>query len=317
MEKRKMKSMMKKGVREGLFMPLKSPGGLGTYMSEVGESNIFVHSSLVDLVPKSRVTEPLIEIITAMAQEGTPEIAKSISKALPCFHSELYPWAGSMVNYYTKGIYSKVLTDMEKLHDEAHTFTYFNKANLRTQWFSVCEALKHKMTRKLDGHYVMRILPFITCSVIEPAIEGLKDALKTGANFTVADDPAEADFYVSVAVDYYFYCPDLQHAEGNDMDIDGDKAEVVKLFELVIKKHYVLPFWKKIQLHPDQEGTPIICNLPVSTFVSVSGYEDKVKEICENYAVLKTKTTHKDPMATKVKKIKEKSKLLDKMKARK
>lgn len=257
MEKVEIKKLKKKGTLEGLFLPDHITTGITKYVSMSEMEAMLVHRSVVDVVPKPKNLDLLIEIITALAAEGAPATAVAIAKALPCFQGDMYPWARSMLNFYTKGVYSKMLIDLDKSNEEAHNFTYLNKVNQRAQWVLVCEALKDKLVRKLDGKYEMRIESFANCQITEPNKEELIDLLKKKESFTNPEEykhAAAPDFFMAVSVDYYFFCPALSMADDDEIAMNEDKATASKLYELVSSRHYVLPFWKKVLVNPRSEG---------------------------------------------------------------
>jgi hypothetical protein len=62
----------------------------------------------------SSISPPTAKIFKWLYKSDIP-LAKGFANSIPLVHSEVYPWANGILNFYSIGVFGLILSDFDKI----------------------------------------------------------------------------------------------------------------------------------------------------------------------------------------------------------
>lgn len=232
-----------------------------------------------------------------------------------------------MLNFYTGGIYSKVMSSLDKHSDKAHHWQRIHPVTGVSYTIDVCTTLKKYKLRGFVGHHKLRIKPFFTTEFYKADVGGSPfDVISNYGNYDgrPEDINPAIHVFIKLTVEFMLFSPQDDEEEEKkeeeeemiEFDEDGskEKQKVGELFETVYTVHYVLPIFDRSTLGPVHLFGPVLrFNRPIDLASVIEGYPDEIEQILIKEA-LSREAASSDPMAKKIAKMQKEDRFYAKMK---
>lgn len=322
----KVKEFIKEANSHELFLPLKIDRHFVQAITPAHMLDKLVHRDRVIPVPSpKRCQSPTVKILNTL-QLSNDALWSLVANSIPVTRDDTLPWANSMLNFYTGGIYSKVMSSLDKHSDMAHHWQRIHPTTGVSYTIDVCTTLKKYKLRGFVGHHKLRIKPFFTTEFYKADVAGTPfDAIRSLENYDGRVDNVDPviHVFIKLTVEFILFSPQDDDEEEKkeeeemielDEDDSKEKQKVGELFENVYTVHYVLPIFDRGTMGSVHLFGPVFRFRRPIDLASVSqGYPDEIEQILVKEAISR-ESANSDPMVKKVAKMQKEDRFYAKMK---